>query len=270
MGKLLTTKQVAELKGCDYSHVCKAIRRGWIPAIRFGHAWMVDSDDAEAWAKPIPPVIGESDLRRMYLDERKTIAEVGEQVGVSDMVIHRLMKRFDVPRRSRGDYRINPYANKTPDEMEITRKRMSEKAKAQGRSPWGNMSPERREKRRKEASEDAHAKWGNGIFGSEEWTEKQRQTHEGEKCYRWKGGSDHYRGQNWQQQRRRARKHDNYTCQRCGITEKDLGQQLDVHHKRPYTSFTDYHDANQLDNLICYCKTCHAIEDHALNGNGKS
>jgi len=30
--------------------------------------------------------------------------------------------------------------------------------------------------------------------------------------------------------------------------------------------FSDYKDANQPDNLICYCKTCRAIQDHGLNG----
>ena len=143
------------------------------------------------------------------------------------------------------------------------------KVRKGGPGPWGHMTPERREERRKELSEQTRAMWKSGNLGNDEHLRKQRETHQGENCWRWQGGSDHYRGQNWQEQRRIARERDNFTCQKCGATETELGQELDVHHKIPFVRFSNYEDANQPDNLICYCKTCHAVEDHALNGNGK-
>lgn len=79
----------------------------------------------------------------------------------------------------------------------------------------------------------------------------------GENSGTWNGGKKTYYGENWLSQRRKARKRDNYTCQRCGITEKEYGQELSVHHKIPFIMFKDYKEANRLDNLICVCEPCH-------------
>lgn len=47
------------------------------------------------------------------------------------------------------------------------------------------------------------------------------------------------------------RKRDNYICQLCGITEKEYGKTLDVHHK-------DYSDFNHgTENLTTLCRGCH-------------
>lgn len=88
----------------------------------------------------------------------------------------------------------------------------------------------------------------------------------------WKGGYEPYYGPNWPRQRCRARKRDDYTCQRCETTEAELGQQLDVHHIRPFRLFLREHDndavaaskiANRLHNLACYCRRCHMlVENH--------
>jgi 5-methylcytosine-specific restriction endonuclease McrA len=88
----------------------------------------------------------------------------------------------------------------------------------------------------------------------------------GENNFNWKGGYTPYYGPNWRQQRRTVRHRDNYTCQRCGITENELGKQLDVHHIRRFGDFSDYREANKSKNLICYCPTCHLIVEHETNG----
>jgi endogenous inhibitor of DNA gyrase (YacG/DUF329 family) len=80
----------------------------------------------------------------------------------------------------------------------------------------------------------------------------------------WKGGGGKRKwdyGPNWQAQRRSARKRDNYACQRCGKTEKQLTQQLHVHHIKPFRYFgtAHYREANKLSNLACYCDSCHSI-----------
>ena len=46
----------------------------------------------------------------------------------------------------------------------------------------------------------------------------------GENSGTWAGGDISYYGPNWIDQRRKARKRDNYTCQDCGITEKEYGK----------------------------------------------
>ncbi|MHB8933881.1 MAG: Zn-binding domain-containing protein, partial [Bellilinea sp.] len=62
-------------------------------------------------------------------------------------------------------------------------------------------------------------------------------------------------GQNWDKQRNLARERDNFTCQNCGRIEGS--QPHHVHHKIPFRQFTSYILANQLDNLVTLCTTCH-------------
>ena len=77
-----------------------------------------------------------------------------------------------------------------------------------------------------------------------------------------KGGPFPY-GPLWLEARRKARNRDNYTCQRCGLSEEELGHELSVHHIRPFRESKD----NSLENLISLCGTndngCHRhCEDH--------
>jgi 5-methylcytosine-specific restriction endonuclease McrA len=82
----------------------------------------------------------------------------------------------------------------------------------------------------------------------------------GPDSYNWRGGYAPYYGPGWTRQRRAARRRDKYTCQRCGIHEDELGEQLNVHHIKALREFNgDFDAANKLSNLICYCRTCHSI-----------
>jgi 5-methylcytosine-specific restriction endonuclease McrA len=78
----------------------------------------------------------------------------------------------------------------------------------------------------------------------------------------WQGGHEKWRGPNWTRQRHAARKRDGYTCQRCGVTEADLGRPLDVHHIRPWREYKgDYKAANMLTNLVSLCPACHTSSE---------
>lgn len=68
-----------------------------------------------------------------------------------------------------------------------------------------------------------------------------------------------YRGPNWKQQRYNARHRDRYCCQRCGVSEKQLGCELSVHHIKPFREFglEGYKSANALSNLVSLCSPCH-------------
>jgi len=79
---------------------------------------------------------------------------------------------------------------------------------------------------------------------------------------RWKGGSDSYRGPNWRGQAKKTRKRDGYICQRCGLSQKEAGRKLDVHHITPFREFEDYRAANCLENLITLCQHCHQVTEH--------
>lgn len=73
-------------------------------------------------------------------------------------------------------------------------------------------------------------------------------------------------GSGWLLQRRKARKRDKYTCQRCGIDEvehKDMyGCELHVHHITPWDEFDDPRERNKLTNLVTLCASCHAKIEH--------
>jgi len=70
----------------------------------------------------------------------------------------------------------------------------------------------------------------------------------------WKNDPNNY-GPNWMMQRKLALMRDGRTCQICGAVEKDVP--LHVHHKIPFRNFPSYAAANQLDNLITLCPSCH-------------
>jgi len=87
----------------------------------------------------------------------------------------------------------------------------------------------------------------------------------GERHPRYDGGTIEYYGPNWPKQRHQARRRDNHTCQRCGAGKVDLGQNPDVHHrvtvrehKQKYDAPEWWEKANQLENLITLCRSCHS------------
>lgn len=75
----------------------------------------------------------------------------------------------------------------------------------------------------------------------------------------WQGGDINYYGPNWLSQRKKVRERDNYTCQDCGLTEKEYGRELSVHHIIPFREFNgDWEEANKLKNLVSLCEhPCH-------------
>ncbi|MCL4561328.1 MAG: DEAD/DEAH box helicase [Chloroflexi bacterium] len=77
----------------------------------------------------------------------------------------------------------------------------------------------------------------------------------------WKNDANDY-GPNWGEQRDRARLRDGFRCQVCHAPEN--GRAHHVHHKIPFRNFTSYQHANQLDNLVTLCPTCHRVAEAAV------
>jgi 5-methylcytosine-specific restriction endonuclease McrA len=75
----------------------------------------------------------------------------------------------------------------------------------------------------------------------------------------WRGGHPEYYGPNWRPLQRQARKEDDYKCQRCGVSQEELGRALDVHHIRPVSTFAQVNDANYLENVVSICHDCHML-----------
>ena len=92
----------------------------------------------------------------------------------------------------------------------------------------------------------------------------------------WTGGTIGYYGPNWERNRKKVLKRDNYTCQACGETNDEAT--LDVHHLEKFRSFRlplfsgevknvlaefNYEQANRIENLITLCKRCHKIVEYS-------
>lgn len=100
-----------------------------------------------------------------------------------------------------------------------------------------------------------------GIYCSAECrAENFKRERSGENHPRWVGGIQTYRGRNWKRVRLLAVVRDNGACQKCG---RVIGKSIPVHHKRPFREFVTAEEANQLENLICLCQSCHMQVEHS-------
>jgi len=81
----------------------------------------------------------------------------------------------------------------------------------------------------------------------------------GEDHHNWKEDYeyDKFRGDSWKTQRLKALNRDDYVCQLCETKRSNLDLPLDVHHKTPFREFENSETANQLDDLVCLCRSCH-------------
>lgn len=70
----------------------------------------------------------------------------------------------------------------------------------------------------------------------------------------WSNDPNNY-GPNWPSQKERARTRDGFRCQVCNSLEQDHAHH--VHHKKPFRTYSSYLEANQLNNLVTLCPTCH-------------
>lgn len=77
----------------------------------------------------------------------------------------------------------------------------------------------------------------------------------------WNSAKNYY-GTNWNAQRRAARARDKYRCQFCGLPEGDKAHH--VHHKIPFRAFASSEAANQLENLVTLCPSCHLRAESAV------
>ncbi|WP_161605724.1 HNH endonuclease [Natrinema pallidum] len=83
----------------------------------------------------------------------------------------------------------------------------------------------------------------------------------GKHHHMWKGGGVEYYGPSWPQQRAKTLRRDDFECQNCGIGRDDHYEKFDldlnVHHVQPFRTFDSAAIANQLDNLVTLCHSCH-------------
>lgn len=78
----------------------------------------------------------------------------------------------------------------------------------------------------------------------------------GESHHQWESGTIDY-GQQWWRVRREALERDEYTCQNCGASSSELGQNPDVHHVVRVRDFEEPQQAHVLENVVSLCRSCH-------------
>ena len=66
-------------------------------------------------------------------------------------------------------------------------------------------------------------------------------------------------GPDWDEVRQKVLNRDGERCQVCGAT--GTHQPLHVHHIQPFRNFTSREAANQLQNLVTLCPTCHRLAE---------
>lgn len=110
-------------------------------------------------------------------------------------------------------------------------------------------------KQRKQISDAQSRIW------TEERREEARKRASGENNANWKGG----RTGELRKKKTNApaktviavRERDKNECQMCGMTKKENGRNMDVHHIVPYLDSRN----NDMENLISLCRSCHIIAD---------
>lgn len=87
-----------------------------------------------------------------------------------------------------------------------------------------------------------------------------RKFNRGPRNVMFRGGNSHFRGTDWAQQAKRARKRDKNICRVCG-KPKQKGEALSVDHIVPYRMFP----CNDLRNLLSICRApCHAVKTSGI------
>ena len=170
----------------------------------------------------------------LALKGRKRPKEVIEKIRRANIGKHRSGEaRERMSRAQKKRFMKEPSPMKGRHHSEETKKKWRETRK--GTPPW-NTGKKLSKKIRKILSE-AHI----GL-------------NTGDKHPNWQGGKsfEPYGIAFNNKLKEQIRKRDNYTCQECHQTQKELGYKLPVHH-------IDYNKKNnQEDNLISLCRSCHA------------
>lgn len=192
-------------------------------------------------------------LRKLYLDERLFIREIGERFGCSKATILRRLDKGEIPVREPIKGEKHPSFGKCLSKEHREKIRVANTGKKQPEEALKKMRAyQRSEKSRKYLSEinsgENHPQYG--THQSEEHRRKIGEAQIGEKNHAWRGGVsfEPYPPEFNEVLKRVIRERDNHTCQ-----IHTCGKQGDrVHH-------IDYNkENNEAENLITLCGSHHS------------
>lgn len=208
-------------------------------------------------------------LQRLYVEEQKSLAEIGRLYGVHKNQVRRWLLRAAISVRSVSEGTS-----------------LAQKGKP--------LSPEQRKQHaerlvyaRSKITEDSNRKRSEAMRGrtpsnkGKAWTSEQRETHmayrqtpeyrekiaatkRGEKSHLWRGGvtptDPRLTTWQWRELRRQVYERDKWTCRDCGVhchnkiqSRGCRGQRIQAHH---IVSRRDG-GKDEIDNLMTLCMSCH-------------
>lgn len=188
-----------------------------------------------AWQRTQKPVDRDW-LHEKYVVEGRSANEIGRIVGRDSKRVWQWLRDLGIPTRPRGRDSSNHFRVGGPNPFQgrkhsaETRKRMSDRAKAEGRVPYD-------------------PKVGSYMKGRK-----------GPQVPSWKGGitperQAFYSTPEWKAAAKEVWSRDDATCQRCGRRNKGSERfAFDVHH---VVSFACVRLRADVNNLVLLCEACH-------------
>jgi len=250
--KKLTMLEIARTLNCSMSTVHFWLKKHHIPTRK-------STDYPSQYNESHKANLPKEKIIELYCLKKLSTRGVAKHFGVAQSTLRRYMKKYNIPARMGKDAR----QKWKPFKLKLSRNELhqlywieglttTEIAKKYNVSPYCvQCSLQRNDVPRKKPHQ-----FNKGIIP---WNKgKPFPQVSGENNYRWKGGYEPYYGPDWRYQKRLALKRDNYTCQMCGRSRRELKRMPDVHHIIPYPESKD----NSLSNLISLCYSCHCRLEH--------
>ncbi len=209
-------------------------------------------------------------ISRLYLDEKKSLAEIGVIFGVHRNQVRRWMLKWGIPTRSISEgTSIAQKGRPLSPEHRAKNAEILKKARA-------NITPEsnRRaaEKRRGRPAHNKGRPWTDeerakhmAVRTTLEYREAAAERQRGEKGNNWKGGATdpedcRLQGYEWRLRRQEVYERDHWTCLDCGVhclnskdAQRDGKRKIQAHH---IVARRDG-GTDDLANLMTLCMSCH-------------
>lgn len=193
----------------------------------------------ECRAKDKRVEVSKSELYELYWGDGLTTREVAEELGGSQGIIQRRMVEYGIPRRNESDTVASfvfKHRSREWKQREYVEKGKSIYQLARENNVWHEWV-------RRQLHQE-------GINLRNNWFTDRHSEDELERL-------DYNYGGDWEDIRQDVLDRDNHTCQGCATPEDELERPLEAHHIQGFRTFADSENANELENLVALCRTCH-------------